>query len=230
MFIITRQYHIAFTMYYNTVRLTYYKDEVKMYQILLILLMSLSILQNSSSAEAASPKKYVYVGDSRFVGMENAKCGKKDVYIAKRNMGYDWFVSQESNFRQHDSKSTVYVIGFGVNDLAHAERYADYVNNLNLDGKVYFCQVNPINEPHADMYGYTVRNVQVDRFNLIVKKKAKNYKILKTNKYLVQRGYTTIDGLHYDRDTYRVIYNYIRRNVRGDKKNANSSKTVKGQR
>lgn len=170
-------------------------------------------LSFSHQYNAKTKEQLVFIGDSRFVMMQNATKSRKGIYIAKRSMGYEWFASQEENFRKYDSKSTTYVIGFGVNDVYHVDEYITYVSNLDLKGKVYFCQVNPVDEEKEKEYGYTVSNDEINEFNKTLAQNAVEYKVLKTNKYLKKRGYTTVDGLHYDSKTYRILYNYIRRHV-----------------
>lgn len=162
------------------------------------------------NAVSKQPERRVFIGDSRFVGMSYVKKGSKDVYIAKKSMGLTWFKEQESEFRFYDSKNTVFIIGFGVNDLNNVFNYVDYVNNLGLKGKVYFCQVNPVVESNAGEFGYTVTNSRIDNFNSVLKRYAKNYIVLNTNKRLVKVGYNARDGLHYDSDTYKKLYRYIK--------------------
>ena len=38
-------------------------------------------------------------------------------------------------------------------------------------------------------------------------------KIIDSNSYLKESGFSTVDGLHYDDTTYNKIYNYLKSNA-----------------
>ncbi len=170
-------------------------------------------ISDKTAKKKSSVWRYVFIGDSRFVGMSRKVCRSKDVYIVKNSMGLSWFKSQETLFREYDSKRTIFVIGFGANDVYQPQSYVNYVNGLRLKGKVYFCEVMPVRESLSKTYGYSITNNAINKFNLILHKKAKNYKVLKTNKRLQQIGFETFDGVHYTSNTYSKIYGYIKRHV-----------------
>lgn len=157
--------------------------------------------------------KIIFLGDSRFVGMSLYEHDKQDVYIAKESQGLKWFMEQEAAARRYDSPSTVFVIGFGVNDLYHVKQYADYVNGLKLRGVVYFCTVNPVDEALERRYGYTVTNRQIQDFNKVLKDNARDYKVLDTYSGLIKTGFRTMDGVHYQNETYSKLYRYIKLNA-----------------
>ena len=67
--------------------------------------------------------KYVFVGDSRYVGMSAYK-EDTDTFIAKNNMGYSYLEEQMSLIKQSCDKNTALIIGLGVNDLKYSrEKY-----------------------------------------------------------------------------------------------------------
>ncbi len=157
------------------------------------------------------PKTYVFLGDSRFEGMSSCNYNKKtDQYIAKDSQGLRWFQAQLKNARRYDSAFTVFIIGFGINDLYNAKRYADYTNRLHMKGAVYFCSVNPVDERLGARYGYLVTNRQIRSFNKVVQANAKHYKILDTYQALTRSGFCSSDGVHYTGDTYAKLYRYIK--------------------
>ena len=104
---------------------------------------------------------------------------------------------------------TAVVINMGVNDLANAERYAEYVNELysrwtGRGAKVWYMSVNPVG-PQA-----SVTNEQIDEFNSTMREKlGSGIKWIDTNSMLMQQGFTAGDSLHYDEKTYQKIYDYV---------------------
>lgn len=158
-------------------------------------------------------KQYIFLGDSRFVGMSQTECGKKDVYIAKVSQGLKWFMEQREKMERYDSCSSVFIIGFGANDLHNAKRYADYVNGLQLRGKVYFCTVGPVDEVRGKNHGYQIKNSQIQNFNKVIEDHAKNYKVIPMYQKLMESGFSTADGVHYKSSTYSTLYQYLRRSA-----------------
>ena len=158
--------------------------------------------------------QYVFLGDSRFAGMSLEKCVKKYVYLAKDSQGLRWFIELEQKMKRLDGYSTVFVIGFGVNDLYNAARYADFVNGLGLRGKVYFCTAGPVDEVLGRRHGYTVTNRQIREFNRIIRENAKHYKVLHVFQELAGSGFGTTDGVHYNAGTYVKLYQYIRKHAK----------------
>ena len=101
----------------------------------------------------------------------------------------------------------------GVNDLNNADSYVSYVNS-NVDSwtsngsSVYFATVMPCNGSYSHL------NEDISKFNTKIKNGLSNkVKIIDLNSYLVSDGYSTTDGLHYNKDTSNKIYNYIKNNV-----------------
>lgn len=148
---------------------------------------------------------YVFLGDSRFVGMSNCK-ESNDTFICKVGEGYNYFCKNISNISEND----IVIIGFGVNDLGNIDKYIELANSLT--NEVYYLTVNPVDEQKERENGYSVTNQQIDEFNNKLKANATNYKVIDTNSYLKQIGFSTTDGLHYDNATYIKIYEYIKQN------------------
>lgn len=154
----------------------------------------------------------LFVGDSRTVGMAEA-VGKDIDYHAQNGSAYGYLESLDERIRT--SGSDCIVIGFGVNDLSDIKDYTDYANRLGTetDNPVFFLTVNPVQEDKAAKNGYYVKNDRIDEFNDKLKENAVNYTVIDTNDYLKSlessSGFNTVDGLHYDNETYIKIYNYI---------------------
>ena len=130
-----------------------------------------------------------------------------DVFISKISQGYNYFVSNESNIKSKETSNSVLIIGFGVNDLDNVDKYIKYVNNAGFKSKVYFLTVNPVIEGKGQ---YKVKNSSIKAFNKKLKEGAKNYTVIDTYSYLIDDGFASDDGLHYDEKTYIKLYKYIK--------------------
>lgn len=162
--------------------------------------------------------KYIFVGDSRTVGMEMAVSTKDAMFIGKVSMGYDWLKSTASVTLQNYLKSMpkVKVIwAFGVNDMDNVSKYISYYKKLQKqypDTEFYMMSVNPVDEARASAYGYStsyVNNTRIKAFNKKLKKEfGSSYLDLYT--YLSKGNrLATADGIHYSSNTYNIIYNRV---------------------
>ena len=176
-----------------------------------------------------STSKIVFIGDSRTVQMyaylsndwggANYSSGgvhdvDGDIFVAQGSMGLDWMKSTGIPAAEnYFSSGTAIVILMGVNDLHNIDNYISYINenysNWTSNGSsLYFATVNPCSDAYEHL------NSSINNFN----EKLKNglpssVKVIDTNTYLVNNGFKATDGLHYNRDTYSAIYNYIKNNV-----------------
>ena len=162
------------------------------------------------------PKRIVFIGDSRTVQLQRAVDYDKDFcyFSAESSMGYDWMRS--TGVPQADgwiTDKTAVVINMGVNDLANAERYAAYVNELAVNwtqrgAKLWYMSVNPVGE-HA-----SVTNEQISEFNSTMQEELESgIGWIDTNSLLWQQGFTAGDSLHYDEKTYQKIYDCVFRTL-----------------
>ncbi len=178
-------------------------------------------------AEDYAYEKRIWMGDSRFVGLSQAVSTQpNDVFISKGAMAYDWF-SEEGipQLMQELSKDPcrIVIINFGLNDCANNtagwQEYfvEDYVNTINQLTAIYpetrfcFASVGLIDGDYNTGRGYKLAmsqvNLFVDEFNLQMYTDClADY--IDLSEYLVRDGYTTVDGVHFDRATNQKIYNY----------------------
>lgn len=176
--------------------------------------------KNNNSKTDTSTNNYssfVLVGDSRFVGQESSGFkNSKTTYIASVGKGLTYMKSNEEAMKKKDSKNTAYVINMGVNDLYNANSYVEYINKIakNYKGDIYYLSVNPVEESKAANNGYSIKNSDIEKFNSILKSGLKNVTYLDSYNYLKNNGFSTTDGIHYDKNTYQKIYNYINSNVK----------------
>lgn len=172
-----------------------------------------SIKDNKSNKDTISIDKYVFVGDSRYVGM-SAYEEDEDTFIAKNNMGYAYLEEQMELIKESCDKNTALIIGLGVNDLKYSrQKYIDTINEMaqDMDCHIFYMLVNPVDEKKEEQHGYSVENDVIDDFNSVMEEElSSDVGIIDTNSYLKEEGFETVDGLHYDRSTYKLIYDYIK--------------------
>ena len=178
----------------------------------------------SSNTTAKTYDKVVLIGDSRFVGQSGADGhNSKTTYIAKSGQGLDYVKQQITRIRQEDCNNCAFVINVGVNDYYKngiAKEYISYINGManTMKGKIYFLSVNPVDEAKEKSYNYPyfTSNDSINNFNMQVKA-GLNSKVtyLDSNSYLKANGFTTTaEGIHYDDETSRKIFNYISQYVK----------------
>ena len=158
---------------------------------------------------------YIYIGDSRTVGMNNVckmSKEKNTFVVAEVGQGYKWFnntaMKQVNKIKKEhkDIKQWVLIINLGINDLGNCDKYVKSYEKLKDNYDLKLVSVNPI-EKHK-----YITNKDVSNFN----KKLKSIDdiiYIDTYTYLTKNGYSTRDGLHYDNKTYKSIYSYIRKEI-----------------
>lgn len=184
---------------------------------------------SSSSSSTQTSAKLIIIGDSRMAqtygylsndwnGANYSAGGVKEAdgtkFVAETSMGLDWLKSTGISAAQPYFKSgTAVVISLGVNDLGNVDNYVSYVNSnagtwAKNGSKIYFTTVNPCNGD------YSYLNDQISNFNSKLKSGlSSSVRIIDTYSYVVGKGYSTTDGLHYSKETADLIYNYIKSNV-----------------
>lgn len=180
------------------------------------------VLEEEEPEEQTS--KYIFVGDSRTVGMQNT-VGGDNVYIGKVGEGYRWFSTEGIKTLKKALKAepqAKVVINLGVNDLENITNYITYYQNLILQypqARFYFLSVNPIEAKLAKAKGYNttvVNNAKIQEFNASLQAAFPGayldcYNYLTGQKLIrnVSAGAGTVDGIHYTSLVYRAIYNFI---------------------
>lgn len=150
----------------------------------------------------------IYIGDSRFNGME-MHVGKGEGYvIAEDCMGYYWLkgdaIAKAQKIRaQHPEASRwTLVSNLGVNDLHDAELYIRFYKQLEDMGyRVVVVSVNPSDKKRKGL------NRDIDQFNARMAESGLEY--LDLCGHLRETGFGTTDGLHYQKGTSLEIWNEI---------------------
>lgn len=157
---------------------------------------------------AAENNNVIFVGDSRFVGMFMYVDSDATV-IAEVGKGYKWLIdTADAELRAALTDDSTVIFNLGVNDLGNAAKYVDYINNLQAEFPnitIYYMSVNPVEQT-------TVSNESIDAFNETISNGI-TATYLDTNTYLQKNGFSTTDGLHYSKDTYITIYDYVLNNI-----------------
>ncbi|MBQ6589760.1 MAG: SH3 domain-containing protein [Butyrivibrio sp.] len=151
---------------------------------------------------------YLFVGDSRTVQMQMAVGSTDKAYIAKIGEGYSYFKNTAiGQIPSYAGQGTIMIINFGVNDLSNASKYIKLVND-NIDTwenagiTVYYSSVTPVGSCN-------VSNAQIENFNAALQNGLDSrVHWIDSYSYLMQTGYSTNDGLHYNKETYKNLYSY----------------------
>lgn len=157
----------------------------------------------------------IFVGDSRTEGMRDA-IGEDDKkkFICKVGEGLAWL--KNTAYKQLKEMCDKYpdyyvVFNFGINDLG-VDNYISYYKNTiekNIKNKIIHMSVNPIDQAKAKSAGYTdITNDLIKSFNIKYKEYAGN-SYLNTFNYLLKEGFNASDGIHYDNNTYKKLYNKV---------------------
>lgn len=168
---------------------------------------------NENFVKESNYNKFIFFGDSRFVGMQ-IFASADDSFVANVGMGYDYLIQNLDNIENNYTDKSVIIVEFGINDLYNINKYIDKINELSEKYNICYLTIYPIDENKAKNNGYSITNYDIDNFNEELKNGLnENISIIDTNNYLKTIGYNTIDGIHYDDDTYKIIYDYIKNNI-----------------
>jgi hypothetical protein len=157
---------------------------------------------------------YIFLGDSRMVGMQSAVGSSGVHYIAKVSMGYSWLNATAGPALKsylNANPDLKVVLALGINDLGNIQSYITYYQGLiekYPTTSFYILAVNPVDEKTEAAHGYSIKNSQITQFNKKLKA-AFGSAYLDSYTYLKNQGIKTVDGLHYQADTYMVLFNYI---------------------
>lgn len=152
---------------------------------------------------------WLWIGDSRTVGMSQfvsitrfAECG----------MGLNWFLENAETIYEYRDQTIV--INLGVNDLGNVYNYLNTFRNMPEEfvqsNYIYIMSVNPVDEVKERQYGYIVSNAAIENFNSIIRDNLRDdFYFIDTYSYLINDGFSTVDGLHYDGNTYIKIHDFM---------------------
>lgn len=164
------------------------------------------------NADGSGSHSFIFVGDSRTVGMENALRANQPQdlcrFIAKEGEGYDWLKNTGSidlSSALTETPDAIVVLNLGVNDLASIDAYITYYQQLFADysdAHFYVMSVNPVTDDCQ-----VISNQIIDEFNQKMKAAFPD-QYLDVYNYLLTGDFSTVDGLHYTDSTYLSIHYY----------------------
>ena len=163
----------------------------------------------STAPVAAKEHSFLFVGDSRTLGMKDA-VSDGCTYIGAEGEGYEWFstdgVLALADVLGSNPAQTV-VLNLGVNDPENINIYIDLYKDLMNDyssSKFYVLAVNPLDDD-AD---FNTTNEMIELFNATMKSSFTD-EYLDSYSYIVSNGFETVDGLHYTDATYQKIHQFV---------------------
>lgn len=163
----------------------------------------------SETSPSIKEHSFVFVGDSRTLGMKDA-VADNCTYIGAEGEGYDWF-SSDGILALSDTLGTnpsqTVILNLGVNDPENINIYIDLYKKLVSDypsASFYMLSVNPLD----DNSDFNTTNDMIQLFNATMKSSFPD-QYLDCYTFLVNSGYETVDGLHYTDATYQTIHRFV---------------------
>ena len=161
---------------------------------------------------ATTAEKMVFIGDSRTVDMMNAVHDGSG-WACKVSMGYQWMATEGvPAVESYIDSGTAVIILMGVNDVYNISNYIGYTNQKAAEwaakgATTYFVSVGPVT---SDPY---VTNAEIEAFNEALQANLSGVYYIDIYSYLVNNGFSTVDGTHYPDNVSIAIYNYIVENL-----------------
>ena len=177
-----------------------------------------SVSSPDSNGSLSLEHCFIWVGDSRTAGMEEAMAEAEDgcLYIAAPGEGYNWFISSglpalTDTMEVHPDAPVI--LNLGVNDYDNLELYMDLYQELldeYPDTSFFFLSVNPIDPGRCD----NITNEEIGDFNAHLRQLDENAYI-DSYTYIMVNEISTIDGIHYSPEAYRLIHDYAAEIIAG---------------
>ncbi len=162
-----------------------------------------SVMAQEALTEAKEDRNYIMVGDSRTVGMQDLLPEEIQV-IAEVGRGYNWLSNTvDQDLKSEITDNTTVLFNLGVNDLGNINKYMEYLDDLKSEfpeTEIVCMTVGPVGKT-------TVTNDQILSYNQVIRQS--DYEILDVNDALNEAGFGTVDGLHYNRETYQKISDLV---------------------
>jgi len=136
---------------------------------------------------------------------------ENSVFAAKGGEGYPWFETYGAalGVAQMDENS-VFVVWYGVNDLWNIDKYINYVNYtlVPFGAPVYYMTIGPCDQHWSES------NPEVINFNEKLKAGLlPEVKVIDMHTFISEGmasgQFGTMDGLHYNYETCRAIYQHM---------------------
>ena len=163
---------------------------------------------------SAPVEKKIFIGDSRTVAMQEA-VQDDSIWSCMDSMGYVWMASEGVPAVEDEiGNNCAVIILMGVNDVYNLSNYIAYTNEKAAEwaakgASTYFVSVGPVD---GDPY---VTNGEIESFNASLQAGLIGVTYIDIYTYLMENGYSTLDGTHYPDDVSLSIYNFIVDSLKG---------------
>jgi len=182
-------------------------------KLILCLIAVLTMFYSPPITYAATPYSYCFIGDSRFVGMEQYVETDEDItWITEIGAGQELYWENREYIASLD-RDTIIIYELGVNNLDDTNGCINALRDLEALGfnHIYFTSITPVNEDLCFIYGYIETNECIEKFNNVVRSNLPySAATMYCYEYLNNIGIDTEDGLHYEVETYyEWFYNIL---------------------
>ena len=164
---------------------------------------------DAKRVQKAKTAAYLFVGDSRTVGMEEAVTSSKAVFLGKVGEGYSWLsgtADAQIRYLLKVNPKLKVVFGFGINDLHNIDLYIQYYQKLMKaypNVSFYFMSINPYDA--SKWTSKWLSDAGIQAFNKKLKA-AMGSRYLDVYSYIKKKGFSTLDGLHYTAASSILVY------------------------
>jgi len=188
-----------------------------------------TLLEYAEGVDGAYLSDCIFLGDSRYVAMYNNGYMPSESVLAMVGISHGAALTMVhdngytlSEYLASHQAGVIY-IGYGVNGMTIPEEdYKDYFEMLidkviacAPDSKIVICSIWPVEDD--GIYSATVSNARIDYYNDYLLELAKSREIyfldfselLKDEDGTMRDEYNIGDGLHYTKESYIDIMNYI---------------------
>lgn len=165
-------------------------------------------LPQQTEAATVKAHSFLFVGDSRTIGMGEA-VNDSCTYVGAEGEGYYWLSSDGVSAIKQELEADptrVVVFNFGVNDPKNVNLYIDLYHALEEeypDASFHQLSVNPL----IDSKNFNTTNQMIALFNATVQSSFPS-SYIDSCSYLTTTGFETVDGLHYTDETYKKIHDF----------------------
>lgn len=208
---------------------------------LVIVVLSSLVLLPANTARADDLVGIIYLGDSRFAGMQSAVSNElkpNEFFVCSVGGGSAWLSSTgvssvDTIIREKTSfKSWVIVTNLGINDLdagSYTSKYSTLLSGAWSKHKVYFTSVNPTYNTGRGQV--PPNNGVIESFNSDLKGGVNwsgyidTYSVCVTGNFAGKSG----DGIHYGQADNRVVYGTIKSGIASVTTTMNSAVSDSGE-
>lgn len=153
---------------------------------------------------------YIFIGDSRMKGIDyfGGLSENSDIWVLSDvSRGYKYLTEQAATDisaleNSNPQISTWYEIyALGLNDIGNKDKYCQWYQNRAMAHKVIVVSVDPI-EQHR-----SINNEMISAFNASLAMTGLKY--IDSNRYLINSGFATSDGVHFKNETSKKLAAYL---------------------